>query len=90
MTDLTDDLRIIATETGRLSIADRAMIARAANDLEMAIHHAISLNAQLIEANGHRIALSDQLIAERRKAAPAQDALPWSMSTGWQRCEFPR
>ena len=88
MTDLSDDLRIIATETGRLSVSDRATIAQAANDLEFMIHHANLLNAQLLEANAHRVALQDQLTAERRKGTAAAPAgLSWSMTTGWVRVE---
>jgi hypothetical protein len=87
MTDLADELRIIATETGRLSVSDRATIAQAANDLEYMIRHSNMLNSQLLEANAHRVALTDQLAAERRKAAaPAQ--LPWSMGTGWVRADL--
>jgi hypothetical protein len=89
MIETADELRIIATETGRLSATDRATIARAANDLETAINRAISLDRQLLEANAHRVALNDQLIAERRKATAVDGAssLPWSMGTGWKRCE---
>lgn len=87
MEDLPNELRIIATETGRLSPADRATIARGANYLEVKINHANMLNAQLLEANAHRVALTDQLTAERRKHAGAPASLPWSMSTGWVRAE---
>jgi hypothetical protein len=89
MTDTADELRIIATETGRLSVADRATIASAANDLEAAINRAIELDAKLLEANAHRVALADQLTAERSKTAKAAApvGLSWSMSTGWKRCE---
>lgn len=88
MTDSADELRIIATETGRLSASDRAAIARAANDLEEAINRAISLDARLLEANAHRVALTDQLAAERGKIAQAEPAQPWSMGTGWLRVQF--
>ena len=88
MTDLPDELRIIATESGRLSTADRAAIARAANDLEAAVNRAIMLNRELLEANAHRVALQDQLTGERRKAAAMAPAGPsWSMTTGWVRVE---
>ena len=88
MTDLADELRIIATETGRLSVSDRATIARAADDLEAAINRAIMLDRELLEANAHRVALQDQLTAERRKAVIAGSAAPsWSMTTGWVRVE---
>jgi hypothetical protein len=88
MTELSEELRIIATETGRLSAVDRATIARAANDLEAAINRSISLDRQLLEANAHKVALTDQLADERRKAAGAVPApLPWSMRTGWIRVD---
>lgn len=87
MIDVADELRIIATEIGRLSAADRATIARGANDLEAALNRAIVLDTQLLEANAHRVALTDQLNAERRKSAGTAVALLWTMTTGWVRAE---
>jgi hypothetical protein len=93
MTDTADNLRIIATETGRLSASDRAAIASAAEELEMAILARLQSDVKVLELNAQRIALNDRLKETRRqidalsalpRAAPSplSPDLPWSMSTG--------
>lgn len=82
MTDLPTELRIIARDGGRLSQADRAAIAQAAEEFETTMHRAMACEAALIEANAHRLALTEQ-IAHLRKAQALPDLQPWSYSTGW-------
>lgn len=56
-----DELRIIAGEPRVLDKSDRAALLAAADELEHAHKLLLAVNAQLIEANGHRIALTEQL-----------------------------
>jgi hypothetical protein len=89
VTEISDYLRIIARDGGRLDIADRAAIALAADELEQAWRATIEVQRALIAANEHRIALNDQLRETRAKlpAVPV-DELPWQMQSGWYRLEM--
>lgn len=83
MTDLVDELRIIARDGGRLSTDDRAKIAEAAEEFERTQRDLFSARAQLIEANARRIALTEQIIEDRRAAAAKkQEAQTVTMSFG--------
>lgn len=77
MTDHPDILRIIAQDGGRLDSADRARIAEAAEEFERTHRMLVQTQAALIEANAHRIALNEALLAHKARAKPM------SMSTGW-------
>lgn len=80
MTDHIDVLRIIARDGGRLDSAVRAEIAEAANEFERTQRMLLETQAQLIEANAHRIAMNEALLVRKRSEANAK---PLSMSTGW-------
>lgn len=69
MTDHIDLLRIIARDGGRLDSAARAEIAEAANEFQHTQQMLLAVQAQLIEANAHRIALNEVLLMEKRKQA---------------------
>lgn len=74
MIDLSETLRIIATET-RLSREDRATIVQAADYFEETQRALVQAQAELIEANARRIAATERLIELKPPA--------WSMSSGW-------
>lgn len=82
-----DELRIIAGENNKLPPADRAIIRRAADDLESSYRALGLTHLQLIETQQRLIAVNDQLIQARKAALPAQPHPKWSMSTGWMRME---
>lgn len=89
MSDTPDILKIIASETARLTPDDRAAIARAAEELEMSNKQAYLANVALVECRQQIIALNDriiQLTAElqrNRQSVQAEKAQPWSMGSGW-------
>lgn len=74
MIDLSDELRIIATET-RLASADRARIVEAAEQFEQMQSALISTNQALIECNAQRVAATERLMELKPR--------PWSISSGW-------
>lgn len=76
--DLANDLRIIATETGRLDSADRAKIIEAAHYFEATQAALVQAQRELIEANARRQAMSDRLLELNPPS--------WSMSSGWISC----
>lgn len=80
MTDHIDVLRIIARDGGRLDSAVRAEIAAAASEFEHTQRLLLETQAQLIEANAHRIAMNEALLVRKRAEANAK---PMSMSSGW-------
>lgn len=67
MTDVFDELRIIATERGPLAPTDRALIKQAADDFELLAKQLIRTQAELIESQAQRIALNERLIEARRR-----------------------
>lgn len=75
MNDLSDDLRIIATET-RLDRADRAKIIEAAEWVELAQQAIAQAQRELIEANARRVAATERLME-------LQPPLNWTVSSGW-------
>ena len=75
MDDLSNDLRIIASERSRLDHADRAKIIEAANYFEETQRALVLAQRELIEANAHRQAVSERLLALKPPS--------WSMSSGW-------
>lgn len=75
MNDLSNDLRIIATETGRLDNADRAKIIEAAQYVEETQRALVQAQRELIEANAHRRAATERLL----EISPPT----WTMSSGW-------
>lgn len=81
MTDTFDELRIIAKDCTGLKGNDRAVIARAADEMEQTLRVLIATNAALIESQQRRIALNDQLLDMKRsnKTFPRFPAI----STGW-------
>lgn len=84
MTDSIDLLRIIARDGGRIDQTDRVKIALAAEELELALHANETLSASLLEANAHRLALTEQ-VQHLRKVKGLPDLQPWSISSGWIR-----
>lgn len=66
MTDIFDELRIIARDGGPLTAADRALIARAADEIEGLGRALVLTQVRLIESQQHRIALNDALLEARR------------------------
>lgn len=79
-----DELRIIAKDGGRLTIADRQIIAAAADSLETLSTALIKMQADLIEAQAKQIAAHER-IAELSKPPPRPFCIlggPVSMSTG--------
>lgn len=86
MSDIYDELRIIARDGGRLDLSDRAKIARAADELEMALRANVELYHAMLEANAHKVALYEQLTETRRKLPPPAEPA-WSWSSGWIRLE---
>lgn len=82
MTDHIDVLRIIARDGGHLNSAVRAELAEIANEFERTQRALIETQAQLIEANAHRIAMNEALLVRKRAEVNAK---PMSMSSGWMR-----
>lgn len=76
MNDLSNDLRIIATESGRLDSADRAKIIEAAQYVEETQHALVRAHRELVEANAQRVAATERLLELR-------PPLAWSISSGW-------
>lgn len=86
MTDTADELRIIARDGGRLDIADRAKIAHAADELENILNFSMKVQAELVDANNHRIALKDKLREDKfREFNHVPDK--WKWSTGWMKVD---
>lgn len=69
MITATDELRIIADEK-RLTPADREEIRAAATLIERLEEMLVETQRELIASQGHRIALTEQLIEARRQAPP--------------------
>lgn len=84
MTDLADELRVIAKDGGRLSPMDCQLIARAADELEQASAQVIRTQAQLIEAQQRRLAIAELLLEEKRKPRLTFTAPPlWRVGWGY-------
>lgn len=79
MTDLSDELRIIATET-RLTGADRAKIIEAAEYFEETQRALVLAHRELIEANAKRVAATERLLELRPPS--------FEMSSGWIKLTF--
>lgn len=76
MTDLSEHLRIIARDGGRLDQADRARIAEAAEQFEQMQSALIATNQALIECNAHRLAATERLLELQPRPL-------FEMSSGW-------
>jgi hypothetical protein len=74
MIDLSEELRIIATET-RLTRDDRAKIVEAAAYFEETQAALVQAQRELIEANAKRVAATERLLELRPPS--------WSMTSGW-------
>lgn len=74
MIDTFDELRIIAQDGSWLDAADRATIARGADELETAYRMLISTQAILIETQQRQIATNERLIEVTRKGMPGISA----------------
>lgn len=70
MSEIFDELRIIAKDGKGLDTADRVVLFRAADELEQAWQQLLSTQSQLIEANAMRIALTERVIELNRYGAP--------------------
>lgn len=89
MSDVFDELRIIATERGPLSGADRATIKQAADDFELLANQLVRTQAELIESQAQHIALNERLSEARRREmrlvnarfAPICWRISWPFST---------
>lgn len=79
--NMSDEVRIIATDSGRLTANDRQVLLLAAEELEHAYKLLIATQAALIESQQQRLALNDALMDARRRQFTPQ-AFP-SLSTGW-------
>lgn len=75
MSDMADELRIIATES-RLTSADRLKIVEAAEQFELMQRTVTQAYAELFEANQKRVAATERLL----EVCPPQS---WAMSSGW-------
>lgn len=80
MSDHIDLIRIIARDGGRLDSVDQAALAEAANAFEWTQRELLATQAQLIEANAHRIAMNEALLVRKRADTNSK---PMSMSSGW-------
>lgn len=83
-----DDLRIIASNGGRLDGPTRAIISDAADELEATQKLLLSTQASLIEAHARLIATNDRLIELLKKNAPAIRPLSvtlfnWPIAHNW-------
>jgi hypothetical protein len=80
-----DDLRIIARDKRELSATERAMIETAADELEESQKAHILTYAQLIEAQGKLIAVTDRLIDTVKELAEIRrpKLSAWHLSSGW-------
>lgn len=74
MTDTQDELRIIAKDAP-LASTDRAVLARAAEELDLLQRQLILTNAALIESQQRQIATNEQLIAARKLAPKPNDPI---------------
>lgn len=81
--EFSNDLRIIATEPGRLSRDDRATIIQAAEYFEETQRALVQAQRELIEANAMRVAATERLLELR-------PPLSWAMSSGWLKLESPK
>jgi hypothetical protein len=87
-TNISDDLRIIASGPARLDTPSRELIRSAADELETAQRDILTMQAQLIETQRRLIAVNDQLLAARKAALPVPSVdRKWTMGTGWIKCE---
>lgn len=77
MSDVFDELRIMAQDGGRLSTDDRAKLVQAADQYESMARDLIASNLKLIEANNHRIAQNEAILTLRRSCKP--NTKPMSM-----------
>ncbi|HLH92079.1 MAG TPA: hypothetical protein VKX28_26905 [Xanthobacteraceae bacterium] len=68
MTDIVDELAIIAKDGGRLSPRDCALIARAAAELEHTSALLIKTQAAMLEAQAKQLATAERLLEQRRPA----------------------
>lgn len=74
MSDTQDELRIIAKDA-HLDTTDRAVLDRAAAELEWFQRALIQTQAALIEAQQRQIATNEQLLAARRLAPKPNDPI---------------
>jgi hypothetical protein len=70
MSDIFDELRIIAKDARGLPTTDREVLVRAADELENAYRMLVSTQACLIESQARQIALNDALLGIKRAANP--------------------
>lgn len=82
MSDIFDELRIIARDGGRLDIADRAKIAEAADQLEQALFANVQLYQAMLDANAQKAAVAERLVEVSRKLPQPQEPA-WSYGSGW-------
>lgn len=80
MTDIVEELRVMAKDGGHLTLQDRQVIARAAEIVE----EMTKTQAALIESQAMRIALNDRLLGlvnERnaKALAPISARCEWTM-----------
>lgn len=83
MSDTFEQLRIIASDGGRLDTADRVLIAHAADELENVCRLLLVMQAELIESQQRRLALNERLI-ELQRLAPFTPAM-WATRIEWAR-----
>lgn len=76
MINTYEELRIIVQDAdARLSMVDRQIIARAAEELELLQRQLILTNAALIESQQRQIATNEQLSAARKLAPKPNDPI---------------
>jgi hypothetical protein len=97
VTDLFDELRIIAQDSSGLAKMDRDTIRRAADEMESLCKMVIQTNEALIRSQWHHIAVNDQLIKARRHIlhlnaelnGKAKPGPKWTISSGWVQVTVP-
>lgn len=82
--DTFDELRIIAKDARGLASDDRAVIVRAADELEHAWRTLVATQAQLIEQQHRRIAVNEQLITARQRIAYLSFYDPRAWTVHWK------
>ena len=80
--DAFDELRIVAKDAKSLSVSEREVITRAADELEMMTRLLLVTNAALIESQQMRIATNEQLVEARKISPPASRKLEVTLFRG--------
>lgn len=78
--ETADELRVLATEPNRLPLADRALIKRAAEELETTNRALVAARTELALSLSRRAALTERVVESERRY-PLQ---AYALHVGWR------